>query len=675
MGIKTVIKNDLWRVNYIVSFVKRHQADDKGPADLAKYVFRAYRQIHPVKGKERPVRTGSRTKAILEQVDITFDINSQFVYFLDTAKTIALPGNVLSNFPLAYGKIIHGVFSELVNAAAGSDDYGRETALVAQGVESLAWRIKEAVAASDLPEEIKHRRCSDFSRMLTTPAAHFDEALQRILFFNQIMWQTRHRLNGLGRLDVVLDELYRSDVAAGVLDSATAGLLIEDFLKQLSKYADYKSEALKGDIGQIIILGGLQEDGTYFCNDLTELFLRAQAKLRRPDPKTLLRVSSAMPARLLQTACECLLASTGSPLFSNDDVVIPALLDFGMPDEDAYDYCVSACWEPFICGRSLDQNNISTFDFFASLDELLNSGREFGSFSELLDAYIHCNEKRFKHFVMSLDELKWAEDPLVSLFTDDCNAKRLDISEGGARYNNYGVTTVGMASAINSLLNIQRAVFQEKRYTLRQLNEARCKNFAGCDEMFAYLQAEPSFGHDDRETAEITNCITRSVYAAACDHRNRYGGVVKIGLSSPAYNTNGRKAPADLAGRKQGDYYAPHISCADVPYTELVNFAGQLQYDKRRFNGNVVDFFVTPGFIRQNLEAFAAFIRGGIDAGFFQMQMNVMDSKTLIDAKRHPEDYAGLIVRVWGFSAYFNDLPDSYKDLLIQRAVAAERAV
>lgn len=66
-------------------------------------------------------------------------------------------------------------------------------------------------------------------------------------------------------------------------------------------------------------------------------------------------------------------------------------------------------------------------------------------------------------------------------------------------------------------------------------------------------------------------------------------------------------------------------------------------------------------------------MKAAIRVGFFQMQLNVLDSKTLIDAKINPDKYMGLIVRVWGFSAYFNDLPESYKDLLIERAIAAEK--
>lgn len=105
--------------------------------------------------------------------------------------------------------------------------------------------------------------------------------------------------------------------------------------------------------------------------------------LNKPDPKTLLRVSKEMPDKLLKVAIQCLQAKTGSPLFSNDDVVIPCLKNFGI--DEATEYCVSACWEPYIVGKSLDQNNIAVFDYFPALDEVLRGN--YNNWNDLVKAY------------------------------------------------------------------------------------------------------------------------------------------------------------------------------------------------------------------------------------------------------------------------------------------------
>lgn len=673
MNIKTKIKNDMWRFNYILPFVKKYQFDEGGKSSVVKHILKTYMEIKPIHGKGKRT-VGLDTKELLSRVDISFDVNSRFVYFIDTKKTIAVPGNILSNFTLDYDKIVHGSFMDLATKAQGTDEYGMEAKLVIDGINILVKRIIDAIPLSQLSEELKEKHTEYFERILFAKAEHFEEALQRILFFNQIMWQTRHRLNGLGRLDKMLADLYQKDIDTDILTEEKACELVYDFLNQLSKYASYKSDALEGDIGQIIILGGNQPNGKYFCNGLTEIFLKEQANLKKPDPKTFLRVGKNMPDSLLKLAVSCLTAKTGSPLFSNDEVVIPVLKGFGMPNEDAYSYCVSACWEPYIVGKSLDQNNIMVFDYFKALDAVLNNGVEYRSIEELVESYIKENGKCFKEFLQSVDEMKWAKDPLVSIFMDGCAEKRKDVSEGAAKYNNYGITTVALSNVVDSLFNIKKLVFKDKKYSLAEMNKARVENFDSAPEMFIEVTSlKKSYGHDIAEVEALVNRITSSIASIAKSYHNALGGTVKFGLSSPGYNILSKKMSADFSGRKNGKPYNTHISCTDAGYTEIVGFAGKLEYGDQRFNGNVIDFFMTESLIDENTGKFVLFMKGAIASGFFQMQMNLIDSKTLIDAKAHPEKYKGLIVRVWGFSAYFNELPESYKDLLIERALAAEK--
>ena len=149
---------------------------------------------------------------------------------------------------------------------------------------------------------------------------------------------------------------------------------------------------------------------------------------------------------------------------------------------------------------------------------------------------------------------------------------------------------------------------------------------------------------------------------------------MKWGLSASNYVESGVEVGATFDGRNKNEPLAVHISApSGVAYTELVSFASSLDYSGQKSNGNVVDYFVTPDFIKNNLKKFTMFIKASIKKGFFQMQMNVVSSKTLIAAKKDPTAFPNLIVRVWGFSAYFNDLPENYKDILIQRAIDSER--
>ena len=675
-NLKTFVKDDLWRVNFIYPFAKKHLADEKGKADLAKQILKAYRNIRRVKG-ENPRSVGGDIKALLSQVEIALPEDG-FVYFIDEHKTIALPGNVFNNMTVDYEKLIVRSFDDRLADVIGSgkpdDEYGRQIRLVADGLENLCGRIVDALKVSHLPVDTKEKRIDEFTHMLDRPAQSFEEALQRTMFFNQIMWQTRHRLNGFGHMDWFLGSYYEADIASGKITETDVDWMLDDFFTKLSHYSDYKADALAGDIGQIIVLGGLRPDGTYFCNKLTEQIMRAQARINVPDPKTILRVSEQMSRELMEVAVECLESATGSPMFANDDVILPLLMDFGYPKEDAYTYCVSACWEPFIVGKAFEQNNMATYDFSVAFDRLLKDCESIGSFDEMIAKYITLNDEVFKEFLGGISAQKWARDPLVSFVTDDCNEKRKDLSEGGAKYNNYGVTTVAIANVVDSFFNIRKLVFEEKKYTLKQLAEIRQKNFEGADDLIAIFKEHKYYGRDDEEAVELVNRITKKQAQIAEQFKNMFGGTIKFGLSSPGYNASCKKMLGDFSGRKAGEPYNTHISCTGAGYTEIVNFSGQLEYDNQRFNGNVDDFFVSPDFLNNNRDKFTTFMMLAIKQGFFEMQMNIMDSKTLIDAKAHPEKYPGLIVRVWGMSAYFNELPESYKNLLIERAVAAEKA-
>lgn len=169
------------------------------------------------------------------------------------------------------------------------------------------------------------------------------------------------------------------------------------------------------------------------------------------------------------------------------------------------------------------------------------------------------------------------------------------------------------------------------------------------------------------------NRITAFVSKEVAGYRSYQGGRMKAGLSGSAYLDAAKGFGASFDGRKAGEPFTTHISNEDNDgFTEIMNFASRLAYGAGRFNGNVVDFMVNPDFIHNNWDKFVDFLMLCIKKGFFELQMNVVSSKTLLEARRYPEDFPNLIVRVWGFSAYFKDLPEDYKDVLIARALRNE---
>ena len=448
---------------------------------------------------------------------------------------------------------------------------------------------------------------------------------------------------------------------------------------ELHRYYEYKSSELLGDIGQIIIVGGLESDGNYFCNEYSYYLLEAIKKASITDPKILLRVSEHMPQELLETAVDCLAGASGSPLFSNDDVIIPKLQEFGYEKMDAHNYVTSACWEPVSYGNSLEQNNLDNVRYAnAFVDTMKDSNvMKCDSFESFVALYEKHLKKEIDRALMELSAYEWERDPLFTLFTDGCRQKDLDISQGGAKYNNYGLLSVGMANAIDSLINIKKDVYDNGNVTLKDLHIVWKENKP---DVISRISQETkhmpkSFGHDTKESIELTNRIMMYTVENIKDYRNSFNGKVKIGLSSPGYISTSKGTGLTYDGRKPDDPLSTHISCEEgVAYTELVSFASQLKYTGLGTNGNVIDYFVSPDFLNNNRDKFVQFLKLSIKSGFYQMQMNVLSSKTLIEAKEKPEKFKTLIVRVWGFSAYFIDLPKEYQELLIERALRSERA-
>lgn len=568
-------------------------------------------------------------KKILDSTSIIDSGIGHFAYYLDSSIIVNNLGAIIDNIPVDYGY--------LLNKELGND--------------FVSVIIKDYIERINDP------------RILVAKPTDLKSALQAILFWNSLLWQTGHKLVGLGRLDKVLSNYEIPE---------NGEELICDFLKTLHTNYEFKSSALKGDTGQIILLGGLEEDGSYFYNEYTYLFIKCLNKIHLPDPKILLRCSHNTPIDLIELAMDCVSSGIGSPLFSNDDVIIPKLIEFGYEKQDAYNYGVSACWEPLSIGNSLEQNNIANIEFGKCINEtILDDGfLVCNDFEDVFDLFKERLSHNCENIKININKIQWENDPLLSFMM----GLEKDISKGGAKYNNYGILSVGMSSAVNSLLNIKKYVFEKDEYSLKDIQSIIQNNFVAGISPFD--KNHDGFGTEDSKAIELTNRILKETESFFIDYRNKYGGKVKFGLSSPSYIGLSHEVGATLDGRFSGTPFQTHISNdTNKSITQIINFESKLSFTGFSSNANVLDVMIQSTLIKDNVGKFAQYILGGIKQGFFQLQMNVLSYTQLVEAKMHPEKYPSLIVRVWGFSAYFNDLPEEYKDHLIRRARDMENFV
>lgn len=594
---------------------------------------------------------------MLNMIPIQLRNDTRFQSWIDTRMYVVRFGSMTDNIPPNYELIVNNSLDSLIeenknrNNKVCSDNVKILTA-VQNYVKNIILEMEKSL--NERMDEKLQQTKQYFERMIACKAETLEEALQRIIFWSDIFWQSQHCLLGLGRLDKILDKIKIPDSREECIK------VICDFYEEMHRYYSYKSSRVTlGDTGQIIILGGIDDKNTYFYNNLTYLFIEAAMKISLPDPKLMLRVSSRMPDNLLALAVDCIAMGTGSPLLSNDDKIIPSLISFGYTMEDACDYVTSACWEPLSYGRSLEKNNITDLNYAAAFCNtcLDCSFEKLKSFEELIDLYLAYLREEIRLAVKKLNAMEWEANPLMSLFTQGCKESGKDISCGGAIYNDYGILTVGLANVINSLFNIKNLAFIHQDFSMIDLKKAVLDNYRNNQKLKEKLNASKFYGRDDTEVIQLVKRITKVLKDELGDYRNKYNGKVKWGLSSSNYLESGKTTGATLDGRQSGEPLATHISAPQgVAFTELMNFAEAMDCDGQSANGNVVDF-----------------LKYSIKNGFFQVQMNVVSSITLVKAKAHPENFPNLIVRVWGFSAYFKDLPEEYQDVLIRRAMESEQ--
>lgn len=532
-------------------------------------------------------------------------------------------------------------------------------------IKELAARIaKELKVASSA----RNSQLSEYiSNIWDKPCKSFDECIQRILFFQALFWQNKHRQNGIGRVDYWLESFYINDVKKGVLNREQAKQHLFDMVRILGKDLKAKSNSyFAGDTGQVIIIGGVDEKGNTVENDITHILLEIFKEKPVPDPKLILRINSSTSDAVWQDAVRSILKGSGSPLIMNEELVIPLMEKFGYEKQDVYNVGTSACWEPLIIGKSLDQNNcIPNIPVVTCIETVLKqySNETYGEFLSNAEKEIAKNISDWNL------NIKFESSSLLSLFFDDCIAKGKDFTAGGAKYNYHGILIVSFPNLINSILNIKKFVYEEKVLNLHECEECIEHDYEGREDIRQLFLTNPlKFGLADEEVLGLTQHLM-DVIEEATSKRTMFGQKIKVGFSSPSYIGLSKNCQASLDGRKKGEPFAVHISpvSSHIDISEIFDFASKLQYKGCNMNGNVVDFMV-PAAYAKNEDKFVTLLKESFKKGLFEVQLNVVDKQTLIDAKAHPEKYPNLVVRVWGFSAYFNDLPEEYKDNLIARA-------
>ena len=610
-----------------------------------------------------------QTKKMYQIIDI--DTSGFYIYPYDSwvGRIVYRKKTMITSVTVDYQTVLDSNLKELEQRLKSLSDKhfaDLELRLISE-IRQLRDRI---VAETGKGNSERSKIIADYLKvMLDRKPICLDEAIQKLLFYNALFWQAGHWQNGLGRLDMVLTPYYEHDIDNYVLNRESAKQLIREMCLILGRDMKAKSRALIGDTGQYILIGGVDQRGNTIQNDITEILLEVFTELKVPDPKLILRVNNDTSDVIWKKAIDCILTGCGSPLIINEKKVMDGMKQFGYEEKDVWNFGTSACWEPLIIGKSFDQNNpLLNIPVIDSLNQLMRRGESFVDFEELLKKY----KNMLKQQVLdNIRDVEFDCSPLYSLFFDDCINKQKDFSEGGAVYAYHGVQIVSFPNLINALLNLKSFVFEQKLFTMEECAKALAANFKGFDEMRIVLRNNPKkFGSTDEEVVRLTNELMQFISDVVAT-KTMNGKKTKVGFSSSHYLIVCKGVGASMDGRLASAPFAVHISPVSqkIDLQEVLDFAGALDYSGNKMNGNVVDFIV-PKAYADAPDKLMAILKNAMTTGVYELQLNVLDAATLIDAKAHPEKYPSLVVRVWGFSAYFIDLPEDYKDNLIARAEA-----
>jgi formate C-acetyltransferase len=532
------------------------------------------------------------------------------------------------------------------------------------------------------------------------PAETLHEALQSLwLTHLAVNLESLNSAVSFGRIDQYLLPYYERDLDAGRITREGALELLLLFSAKATEHVFLLNEMISQYHGgylvvQAAVVGGTDREGGDAVNPLTYLFLDVMEKHRMRDPNFQARVHAGSPPEYLERALDVARQGFGVPALFNDAAVVPALVAHGILTEDARDYGIVGCVEPSIPGKSFLSTDAGLFNIPICLELALNGGRRWNGRHRVgaqtpdprdftrIDDVIEAFRAQLNHMVdRMIDDFHMVEKanidynptPLSSMLVEGCIESGRDLTDGGAAYNSSGIQGVGTADVADSLAALDTLVFREKRLCMSDVLAALGEDFEGHEPVRLELSRAPRYGNDIELPDFYADLVVRMFHDSLSRYSSLRGGQYVPGFYSVTCHVafGGRTGPLP-SGRKSGEPFGNGIgpSCgADRSGpTAILNSAASLDSTLMP-NGNALNLRFDTSALESDkgLEVLTALVKGFFDRGGMELQFNVLDPEILLDAKANPGKHPELVVRVAGYCAYFDDLPEATKDEIISR--------
>ena len=489
-----------------------------------------------------------------------------------------------------------------------------------------------------------------------------------------------------GHFDQHLAPFYEKEITAGTLTRAEAKELMSCFFIKVNNHTappkvgiTAKESGTYNDFTNLNI-GGVKADGSDGVSEVSYIMLETIEELHILQPG--IHISSRTPERFLRAGCKVIRQGHGYPSVFNPDVYIQELMRQGKSLHDAREGGCSGCIEVGAFGKEayvltgyLNVPKILEVTLNNGLDPVsgrkvgLETGdpRDFASYDELYAAFL----KQLRYFVDMkmrvsnyIDRMfaKYAPATFLSLFIDDCIVKGRDYYNSGPRYNTTYIQCTGLGTITDSLSSLKKHVFEDKRFSMDELLKAMANNFAGAEVMRqTILNRTPFFGNDDEYADSIAVKVFDDLYDTIEGKPNTKGECFHLNMLSTTCHVYfgkvmGATPNGRLAEKAISDGTSPSHGADTHGPSAVVKSLGKL--DQVKSGGTLLNQRFLPSLLKreEDISKLASLIRSYFALGGHHIQFNIVDTETLYAAQKCPEDYRDLLVRVAGYSDYFNDM-------------------
>ena len=596
----------------------------------------------------------------------------------------------------------------LETASGDKKDFYESVIIVMEGVQQFMMRywsflLEKAETEKDkIKKENMILTAENCKNISSRPAENFHEAVQSLWFLFVVLHMESNASSfSPGRMDSFLYPYYKKDIEKGILTNEKALEIIECLWLKFNEIVymrnSHSAKYFAGfPIGFNIAVGGQNEKGEDFVNELSFLFLKAQEHLGLPQPNLSVRLHKGTKDKILKEAIKVVAKGSGMPQFFNDEAVIPTMEALGISEKDARNYAIVGCVELTTQGNNLGWSDAAMFNLNKILELTLNGGKCLLTGEQLSENFGDLTtyktfeelEKNFeKHLNIFMDKMVLAcekveeahinllPSPFLSSVIDNCIEEGKDVTQGGAKYNFSGIQMIQVANLADSLWAVKKLVFDEKKISKEELLSALRDNFKGHEITRAViLNRAEKYGNDIDEVDMMGVKWAEYFKKRLENFRNYRGGLYHTGMYTVSAHVpmgenlgaspDGRLAEEPLADGGMSPVYGRDIKGP----TAVLKSVSKID-KKLTSNGGLLNMKFLPEFFRteKGIDKFANMMRGFVDLEIPHIQFNVVRKEDLIAAKKNPENYRGLTIRVAGYTAYFTELSEKLQDEIIAR--------